>query len=345
MEVNVSFYFLCSFQHHFQRTLCPSNSHLDDAEQIDVLGAKSMTSSTDRSGKRLADDQKEQDQAQNAKEMDMESVGENESMSLLDEGDSDSVDVGEEAVAPSQSASVSIEPVVVPEHSDDGDSIKEQNQRSEHSEIAVIAPKPGTESEGMKVRNERNLRAQSLEKEAVDGNTNGGNADDVVLSSYQIVKWLNRIEDGKFLDLKFKKFKEMVRAQNVNIFRVSMVSSLVLRMCGIEDPEDIHCILNRIERLVDSQGAVLRISTEGGGVEDYYTQNVPVEFLCPLSLELMTDPVLATTTGLSYQRQHIEHYLKRYRMDPVERKETSLENLAKNKTLKELIVKWMEQNQ
>ena len=281
-----------------------------------------MTSSTDR---------KEQDQAQNAKEMDMESVGENESMSLLDEGDSDSVDVGEEAVAPSQSASVSIEPVVVPEHSDDGDSIKEQNQRSEHSEIAVIAPKPGTESEGM--------------KEAVDGNTNGVNADDVVLSSYQIVKWLNRVEDGKFLDLKFKKFKEMVRAQNVNIFRVSMVSSLVLRMCGIEDPEDIHCILNRIERLVDSQGAVLRISTEGGGVEDYYTQNVPVEFLCPLSLELMTDPVLATTTGLSYQRQHIEHYLKRYRMDPVERKETSLENLAKNKTLKELIVKWMEQNQ
>ena len=296
-----------------------------------------MTSSTDR---------KEQDQAQNAKEMDMESVGENESMSLLDEGDSDSVDVGEEAVAPSQSASVSIEPVVVPEHSDDGDSIKEQNQRSEHSEIAVIAPKQrnekeeGTESEGMEVRNERNL-----EKEVIDGNTNGVNADDVVLSSYQIVKWLNRIEDGKFLDLKFKKFKEMVRAQNVNIFRVSMVSSLVLRMCGIEDTEDIHCILNRIERLVDSQGAVLRISTEGGGVEDYYTQNVPVEFLCPLSLELMTDPVLATTTGLSYQRQHIEHYLKRYRMDPVERKETSLENLAKNKTLKELIVKWMEQNQ
>lgn len=246
-----------------------------------------------------------------------------------------------------------VDPMAVQIHSDNSIPVKE-SRKEQGSQSKHIEGGEGVKSDGLKQRNGRNhwneqhsnrVMAQNIDNKAADRNTTGADHSDPVWTSYQIVKCLNRIENGKFLDLKYKNLKEMIRTQNISIFRVSMINNLVLRMCGIENPEDIQCLLSHFETLVDSQSAALNSKRCSRKMENYYTRNVPVEYLCPLSLELMTDPVLVTTTGLSYERQHIEHYLHRFKVDPMDNKKTNSSDLAKNKTLKVLIQKWMKQNE
>merc|ERR1712129_118607 len=87
-----------------------------------------------------------------------------------------------------------------------------------------------------------------------------------------------------------KKLKQQILVLDINILRVSSVSELFLQQNGVNDVEDIECILLNIRRLISEQSEIVR------------NEKVmpPMEYLCPLSFVLMTDPV--TISGQSYQR-------------------------------------------
>ncbi|XP_045805583.1 E3 ubiquitin-protein ligase PUB23-like [Trifolium pratense] len=72
--------------------------------------------------------------------------------------------------------------------------------------------------------------------------------------------------------------------------------------------------------------------------------HVPSHFLCPISLQLMKDPV-TLSTGISYDRENIEKWLFSFQNKtcPVTKSsllETDLNNLTPNHTLRRLIQSW-----
>ncbi|XP_047158803.1 E3 ubiquitin-protein ligase PUB23-like [Vigna umbellata] len=73
---------------------------------------------------------------------------------------------------------------------------------------------------------------------------------------------------------------------------------------------------------------------------------VPALFLCPVSLQLMRDPV-TVYTGITYDRQNIERWLfscKNNKTCPVTRQSLSRTDLTPNHTLRRLIQAWCDHN-
>ncbi|KAG9452256.1 hypothetical protein H6P81_005160 [Aristolochia fimbriata] len=71
---------------------------------------------------------------------------------------------------------------------------------------------------------------------------------------------------------------------------------------------------------------------------------VPLFFRCPISMELMSDPV-TISTGVTYERRNIEQWFYRYKKTTCPATMQHLESfdLTPNHTLKRLILSWLDQ--
>lgn len=67
---------------------------------------------------------------------------------------------------------------------------------------------------------------------------------------------------------------------------------------------------------------------------------VPESFICPISGEIMKDPVI-TPTGVSYEKANIEAWLKKKEVDPLSKKRLTVNDLIPNRSLKEAIEEFM----
>lgn len=70
---------------------------------------------------------------------------------------------------------------------------------------------------------------------------------------------------------------------------------------------------------------------------------IPHEFLCPISLEIMTDPVIIAT-GQTYERESIQKWLNTHQTCPKTGETLSHLALAPNFALRNLILQWCEKN-
>ncbi|KAG9443126.1 hypothetical protein H6P81_018980 [Aristolochia fimbriata] len=72
--------------------------------------------------------------------------------------------------------------------------------------------------------------------------------------------------------------------------------------------------------------------------------HIPSEFLCPISLEIMTDPVIIAT-GQTYEKSSIQMWLdSNHRTCPITRQPLAHISLAPNYALRNLIQRWCEVN-
>ena len=69
---------------------------------------------------------------------------------------------------------------------------------------------------------------------------------------------------------------------------------------------------------------------------------VPNEFLCPISMELMEDPVLCED-GQTYERRHIMEWLQRSPTSPITRQPMGRTVMVSNYALKASIQRWKEE--
>jgi hypothetical protein len=67
----------------------------------------------------------------------------------------------------------------------------------------------------------------------------------------------------------------------------------------------------------------------------------PPYFMCPINLEIMTDPMI-TPTGHTFQRSEIERHLRNNRFDPIDRSPCTLQQLAPNLALRDTIEAWLD---
>uniref|UniRef100_A0A803VF37 WD repeat, SAM and U-box domain-containing protein 1 n=1 Tax=Ficedula albicollis TaxID=59894 RepID=A0A803VF37_FICAL len=72
--------------------------------------------------------------------------------------------------------------------------------------------------------------------------------------------------------------------------------------------------------------------------------SVPDEFLCPITRELMKDPVIATD-GYSYEREAMENWISNRRSSPMTNLPLQSLMLTPNRTLKMAISRWLETQQ
>ena len=69
---------------------------------------------------------------------------------------------------------------------------------------------------------------------------------------------------------------------------------------------------------------------------DNVPDSIEQQLLCPISLEIMTDPVV-TPYGHTYDRKSIESYLEKEEVDPITREPLKKSQLAPNYTIREMI--------
>ena len=73
-------------------------------------------------------------------------------------------------------------------------------------------------------------------------------------------------------------------------------------------------------------------------------QNFLENFTCPITLEIMKDPVV-DQQGISYERKAIEDWLdKGNSISPISRKPLKKEQLTSNLALKNMIEDWLKKN-
>ena len=65
-------------------------------------------------------------------------------------------------------------------------------------------------------------------------------------------------------------------------------------------------------------------------------ENIQLNLECPITHEIMKDPVILIETGISYDRKAIEAWLEKHDTDPITRKQLNDKTLVTNYALKSL---------
>eukprot|EP00210_Caulerpa_lentillifera_P004768 g4552.t1 len=73
------------------------------------------------------------------------------------------------------------------------------------------------------------------------------------------------------------------------------------------------------------------------------TQLTPRSFLCPISMELMTEPVICPS-GVTYDRKSITQWIEEHHSDPATKASMKTDDLYPNLTLRDMIQEWLVDN-
>ncbi|KAK7340290.1 hypothetical protein VNO77_20992 [Canavalia gladiata] len=112
-----------------------------------------------------------------------------------------------------------------------------------------------------------------------------------------------------------------------------------------ESTNRIIGLLNKFKRIVGmEETSVVDDPTTPKTLERCKSLVIPYEFLCPITLEIMTDPVIVAS-GQTYERESIEKWFQSdHNTCPKTRQPLAHLSLAPNCALKNLIEEWCEKN-
>lgn len=71
-------------------------------------------------------------------------------------------------------------------------------------------------------------------------------------------------------------------------------------------------------------------------------RELPTHFCCPISLELMRDPVITFPGGITFERRNLLEAQKFNKLCPLSRQE--IREMAPNRALKQAIDQWLQEN-
>ena len=81
------------------------------------------------------------------------------------------------------------------------------------------------------------------------------------------------------------------------------------------------------------------MNQQSGAYDDTICSSVPDEFICHITLEIMSNPVM-TRWGNSFEREAILQWLSSHGQCPLTRNPMSLKDIIVNKVLREKINQW-----
>ncbi|KAM7258486.1 hypothetical protein ACFE04_014227 [Oxalis oulophora] len=115
-----------------------------------------------------------------------------------------------------------------------------------------------------------------------------------------------------------------------------------------ESTQHIVDLLNRFKKIagMEVNNSLLEEPAHAAPkkLQKCYSLMIPQEFLCPISLEIMTDPVIVAS-GVTYEKASIQKWIdSNHRTCPKTRQTLAHLSLAPNFALKNLILQWCEKN-
>ena len=115
------------------------------------------------------------------------------------------------------------------------------------------------------------------------------------------------------------------------------MNELSLRFIGINENDTIDHLVSSIQNLLKEHGAKT-------GIKESKSVDIPSEFLCPITNEVMKDPVIAFD-GHTYERSKITDYLKQHSKSPVTGDAAEYSMVIPNKAMKKQIQAFLSANQ
>ena len=138
------------------------------------------------------------------------------------------------------------------------------------------------------------------------------------------------------LDDRFAVFKEYALCHRLCGHELGALNAVTLRVMGLREEGLQRMVLDKVGAL--KRESVLRTFNSLAVTAN---ASVPKQYLDPISYELMTDPVMVTVSGYSYQRSVIEKHIANYKNDPFSRQYVSSQHLVENRALKECIAEYV----
>ncbi|KAK9129243.1 hypothetical protein Sjap_009730 [Stephania japonica] len=115
---------------------------------------------------------------------------------------------------------------------------------------------------------------------------------------------------------------------------------------NMESTQQIINLLTKFKQIAgfDEISSVFNVLAAPKSLERCPSLVIPHEFLCPITLEIMTDPVIIAS-GQTYERESIQKWLEsNHRTCPKTRQPLAHLSLAPNFALRNLILQWCEKN-
>jgi len=119
---------------------------------------------------------------------------------------------------------------------------------------------------------------------------------------------------------------------------------------GISDPADKILIRRlEVETALREKQPCLNSSFQPPAIDLNLTQadekkrlidSLPRGFLCPISMELMTQPVVSPT-GITYDRQSLTGWIEEHHSDPATQAPLKMDNVYPNLALRDMIQEWL----
>lgn len=154
-------------------------------------------------------------------------------------------------------------------------------------------------------------------------------------NSFSILKWLNTIENGKFISFEYLNIKQAIKHSNMNGKEMLDLNDLTLRLLKMDEENDRQLILENIQQLQNNTSI---------GMSDVNINECVDAYLCVLSYKVMSDPVIVCvdgfTYGNTYEREVIVDYIQRFQVEPFTKEKLTLQMLVSNTMLKSVIERW-----
>ena len=128
-----------------------------------------------------------------------------------------------------------------------------------------------------------------------------------------------------------KTLHELDLAQHAETFAREQIGASEFCQLNDDDLEKLHIPLGHRKRLLSASE---KMASQGGTITT--EDAVPNEFYCPITTELMIDPVMASD-GFSYEREAIESWLRLKQISPMTNEQLKNKELLPNRQLKKLI--------
>ncbi|CAL9046409.1 U-box domain-containing protein 12-like isoform X1 [Musa acuminata AAA Group] len=145
-----------------------------------------------------------------------------------------------------------------------------------------------------------------------------------------------------------KRILEKLQLKNKNDIMRESVALHEMVISGAEDPdvsvEEMSSLLKKLKDFVISENSTSASIEKKTSFAKHRSPVIPDDFRCPISLELMKDPVIVST-GQTYERSYIQKWLDSgHKTCPKTQQTLSHATLTPNFVLKSLIAQWCDAN-
>ncbi|KAG0488358.1 hypothetical protein HPP92_007169 [Vanilla planifolia] len=168
------------------------------------------------------------------------------------------------------------------------------------------------------------------------------------LPDSQLLTDLSLVRNGNFDHTVLKRLSEKLHLRTINDLKRESIALHEMVISTGGDPEDcmeeMSTLLKKLKDCVIGENPVLESLDNQTCLMKHRSPVIPDEFRCPMSLELMKDPVIVST-GQTYERSCIQKWLDAgHKTCPKTQQNLSHTALTPNFVLKSLIAQWCEAN-